>query len=151
MNHPHRTATVRLAVAIAATVCLGLAAGRAERPVTVAFTVTAPDRAAHLFHVVMRCEDVPGDRAEFRMPTWTPGYYGIFDFAGNVRGFSAADGDTLQFDASLQGQLTMSNATLTDFQSGASVASVFITNNAGWSASVYGINLADLNAHTVFA
>ena len=64
--------------------------------------------------------------------------------------FSASDGDTLQFDASLKGQLTMSNTTLVDFQSGASVASVFITNNAGWSASVYGINVADLNAHTIF-
>ncbi len=27
------------------------------------------------------------------MPAWTPGYYGLFDFAGNVRQLAAADGD----------------------------------------------------------
>ncbi len=64
----------------------------AQPPVRLAFTVSAPEAAAHLFHVAMRCDNLPGERAEFRMPAWTPGYYGLFDFAGNVRNFSAADG-----------------------------------------------------------
>ncbi|MBP1635118.1 MAG: family metallopeptidase [Acidobacteria bacterium] len=81
----------RLAVAAALAVT-ALAASAAERSPRVAFTVSAADPAAHLFHVVMRCDGLPGDRAEFRMPVWTPGYYGLFDFAGNVRAFTALDG-----------------------------------------------------------
>ena len=67
------------------------AAGGATPPVAITFTVSAPDAAAHLFHVVMRCDGLPPGEAEFRMPAWTPGYYGLFDFAGNVRNLSAVD------------------------------------------------------------
>jgi predicted metalloprotease with PDZ domain len=63
-----------------------------QQPAAISFTVSAGDTAAHLFHVVMRCEALSGDVTEFRMPAWTPGYYGLFDFAGNVRGFVATDG-----------------------------------------------------------
>ena len=59
-----------------------------------AFTVSTPDPASHLFSVRLRCDDLPpGDTVEFRMPAWTPGYYGLFDFAGNVRDFAATDGE----------------------------------------------------------
>jgi len=86
-----RASRIRLivvAVLLAATVV----PRAAERPAAIAFTVSAPDAASHLFHVVMRCDNLPAGQAEFRMPAWTPGYYGLFDFAGNVRNFSAADG-----------------------------------------------------------
>jgi predicted metalloprotease with PDZ domain len=86
-----RIAQSRLAIALV--VLLSPAAlTSAERPAAVSFTVSAPEAAAHLFHVDMRCESLSGEEAEFRMPAWTPGYYGLFDFAGNVRNFSASDG-----------------------------------------------------------
>ena len=63
------------------------------RRAPLSFTVSTPEPASHLFHVRLRCDGLTGDTVEFRMPAWTPGYYGLFDFAGNVRNFSAADDD----------------------------------------------------------
>ncbi len=62
---------------------------------TFAFTVSTPDPASRQYRVSLRCDGLPGDTAEFRMPVWTPGYYGLFDYAGNVRNFAATDGDGL--------------------------------------------------------
>jgi predicted metalloprotease with PDZ domain len=86
----------RVYVISAALACLALLqagpqAGQQAAPI--AFTVSAGDPAAHLFHVVMRCDHLAGDRTEVRMPAWTPGYYGLFDFAGDVRDLSASDGN----------------------------------------------------------
>jgi predicted metalloprotease with PDZ domain len=92
VKRPDRTAIARFFVVAIACLAIASASG-AQRPVAIAFTVSAADPAAHLFHVVMRCDNVSGERAEFRMPAWTPGYYGLFDFAGNVRNFSAVSGD----------------------------------------------------------
>ena len=68
-----------------------LASGRpaAER---MAFTVSMPRPADHVYHVVFRCEGLAGPILDFKMPAWTPGYYGLFDFAKNVRDFRAEDG-----------------------------------------------------------
>ncbi|MGE5358334.1 MAG: M61 family metallopeptidase [Bacteroidales bacterium] len=85
-----RIARVRFAVALLFIVA-ALSGGAQGRP-RVSFRVSAPDPAAHLFHVVMRCEGLEGGQADFHMPVWTPGYYGLFDFAGNVRNFEAVDG-----------------------------------------------------------
>lgn len=93
------------AVAIAASALLAadqspVHAATARRPVLqsaqsreapLAFKVSMPDPASHLYHIVLACEGLPDGRVEFRMPVWTPGYYGLFDYAGNVRGFAAAD------------------------------------------------------------
>ncbi len=57
------------------------------------YTVSMEQPNLHYFHVVLRSENLPGPTAEFRMPAWTPGYYKIMDYAGNVTGFRAADGD----------------------------------------------------------
>ena len=62
-------------------------------PAPFAFTVSTPDPASHLYHVVMRSGDLPGEVVDFAMPVWTPGYYGTFDYAANLRNFSAADGN----------------------------------------------------------
>jgi predicted metalloprotease with PDZ domain len=93
-----RPRTVRrpvfLLLVLAAAVCASPRANVGAAPrVSIAFTVSAPEADAHLFHVVMRCDGLPGRTAEFRMPAWTPGYYGLFDFAGNVRNLAAYDGE----------------------------------------------------------
>lgn len=67
-------------------------AGRAERT-PMAFTVSVADPASHLYHVQLRSPALAGETIEFRMPAWTPGYYGLFDFAGNVRDIAATDGE----------------------------------------------------------
>jgi predicted metalloprotease with PDZ domain len=72
---------------------LATAAATWAQTTPVAFTVSTPDPASHLFHVRLRCDVAPADAVEFRMPVWTPGYYGVFDFAGNVRNLTASDGN----------------------------------------------------------
>jgi predicted metalloprotease with PDZ domain len=106
----------RLALAAFAFV-LTIATSAAERPFAIAFTVSAPEAASHQFHLVMRCDGLTGDRTEFRMPAWTPGYYGLFDFAGNVRNFSAADGS----GRNLSWQKTGANAWTVETKGAASV------------------------------
>src|SRR4051794_19212926 len=65
-----------------------------------AFTVTMPQPATHLFHVTLRCEGLPGEVQDFKMPVWTPGYYDIGNYAKNVSNFRAEDGagSTLPFE-----------------------------------------------------
>lgn len=86
------TRPVAACLFIVAVLAGATAAGGTAPQVAITFTVSAPDAAAHLFHVVMRCDALSGDQTELRMPVWTPGYYGVFDFASHVRNFSAADG-----------------------------------------------------------
>ncbi len=87
--------TTRVVIAWLTLVALAPALASALRAPTplvqIAFTVSAADTGQHLFHVAMRCDAVPPDHAEFRMPVWTPGYYMLMDFAQNVRNFDASD------------------------------------------------------------
>jgi predicted metalloprotease with PDZ domain len=56
-----------------------------------AFTVSLPQPASHTYHVTFRCEGLKGELQDFKMPQWSPGYYGIGDYARNVSNFQAAD------------------------------------------------------------
>jgi predicted metalloprotease with PDZ domain len=87
-----RIPTRRLLAACVVVVATISAAAQAV-PATFAFTVSTPAPASHQYQVRLRCDGLSGDTAEFRMPVWTPGYYGLFDYAGNVRDFMATDGD----------------------------------------------------------
>jgi len=59
---------------------------------TMAFTVTMPQPTSHIFHVAFRCEGLKGEMQDFKMPLWSPGYYGIIDYVKNVSNFRAEDG-----------------------------------------------------------
>lgn len=59
---------------------------------TMVFTVSMEQPDTHIYHVVFRCEGLKGATQDFKMPVWSPGYYGIRDFAKNVRNFRAEDG-----------------------------------------------------------
>jgi predicted metalloprotease with PDZ domain len=61
-------------------------------PGTMAFTVSMPQRATHTLHVRFRCEGLKGEVQDFKMPAWSPGYYGIGEYARDVSNFRAADG-----------------------------------------------------------
>src|ERR1051325_11702397 len=56
-----------------------------------AFTVSMLQPASHTYHVALRCDGLKGELHDFKMPQWSPGYYGIRDFANNVSGFRAQD------------------------------------------------------------
>ncbi len=55
------------------------------------FTVSMPQPASHIFHVTFRCEGLKGSLQDFKMPQWSPGYYGIQKYSRNVSNFRAED------------------------------------------------------------
>ena len=93
MRNALETAARRLASVVGVILVLAATAAAQARPSPVAFTVSTPDPASHLFHVRVQCDGLSGETAEFRMPVWTPGYYGLFDHAANVRNLAATDSD----------------------------------------------------------
>ena len=54
-----------------------------------AFTVSMPQPSNHAYHVTFRCEGLHGELQDFKMPQWSPGYYGIENYARNVSNFHA--------------------------------------------------------------
>lgn len=65
-----------------------------------AFTISMPQPSNHTYHVALRCDGLKGELHDFKMPRWSPGYYGIRDYAGNVSNFRAEDasGHTLAWE-----------------------------------------------------
>ena len=57
----------------------------ARKPI--AFTVSMPQPGNHIYHVTLRCEGLKGTVQHFKMPVWSLGYYGIREFAKQVRDF----------------------------------------------------------------
>jgi predicted metalloprotease with PDZ domain len=55
------------------------------------FTVSMPQPANHTYHVTFRCEGLTGELQDFQLPQWSPGYYGIGDYARYVSNFRAED------------------------------------------------------------
>lgn len=55
----------------------------------VEYRLSMPRPVDHYFHVEMRLSGVESDTVDLAMPAWSPGRYLIFDFARNVRSFSA--------------------------------------------------------------
>jgi len=51
-----------------------------------------PEPASHIFHVTFRGDGLKGELQDFKMPVWSPGYYGIGDYSRNVLNFQAQDG-----------------------------------------------------------
>jgi predicted metalloprotease with PDZ domain len=55
------------------------------------FTVSMPQPDNHTFHVIFRCEGLKGELQDFKMPVWSPGFYGVGDYSRNVSNFRAED------------------------------------------------------------
>lgn len=75
------------AFAIAGSVAYGQTARQ-----TLAFSVSMPQPGNHTFHVILRCTGMHRELQDFKMPVWSPGFYGIGDYARNVSNFHAEDG-----------------------------------------------------------
>ncbi|HOE14148.1 MAG TPA: PDZ domain-containing protein [Candidatus Saccharicenans sp.] len=56
-------------------------------------TISMDNPASHCYQVTLSCQGLEGISCDYKMPVWSPGYYGLFDFAGNVRAFRAEDGN----------------------------------------------------------
>jgi predicted metalloprotease with PDZ domain len=56
-----------------------------------AFTVSMPQPASHTVHVTFRCDGLKGELQDFKMPVWSPGYYGVGDYSRNVSNFRVED------------------------------------------------------------
>ncbi len=63
----------------------------AQSGAPVAFTVSMPQPASHIFHVTMRVAGIAGETQEFKMPVWTPGYYRVIDYAKSLSNLHAHD------------------------------------------------------------
>ena len=59
---------------------------------TMAYTVSMDQPATHYYHLAFRCEGLKGVTQDFKMPSWTPGYYWILNAARNVLNFRVEDG-----------------------------------------------------------
>lgn len=59
---------------------------------SMAFTVSMEAPNTHYYHVLFQCNEIKGETLDFKMPSWTPGYYWIENFAKNVLNFRAEDG-----------------------------------------------------------
>jgi predicted metalloprotease with PDZ domain len=59
---------------------------------TVSYLLAMPKPSSHLFEVTLRIEGLKTPRVEVAMPAWSPGSYGIGNYARNVQEFSATDG-----------------------------------------------------------
>jgi predicted metalloprotease with PDZ domain len=59
---------------------------------TMAFTVSMPQPNSHTLHVTFRGDGLIGELQDFKMPVWSPGYYGVGDYSRNVSNFRVTDG-----------------------------------------------------------
>ena len=59
---------------------------------TFSYTLSMNEPNTHIYNVVFRCEGLTGDAQDFKMPAWTPGYYGLMNYANNVQNFHVVDG-----------------------------------------------------------
>lgn len=90
-NVERNTISRSIALCLAILLASSLAVAQAPRG-TMAFIVSMDAPNSHYFHVVFRCEGLKGETQDFKLPSWTPGYYQIMDYARNVLGFKAEDG-----------------------------------------------------------
>jgi predicted metalloprotease with PDZ domain len=74
-----------------------------DGPMASTVSMEAPN--SHYYHVLFQCNDIKGESVDFKMPSWTPGYYWIENFAKNVLNFCAKDGK----GTSLEWQKTSKN------------------------------------------
>jgi predicted metalloprotease with PDZ domain len=84
--------TLILFVALAAGVPLAFGQPASGTNGTMAFTVSMPQPGNHTFHVIFRVEGLKGELQDFKMPVWSPGFYGIGDYSRNVLHFQVQDG-----------------------------------------------------------
>jgi predicted metalloprotease with PDZ domain len=64
----------------------------AAAPSRMAFTVSVLQPGTHTLHVTFRCEGLNSVLQDFKMPAWSPGFYGIEDYSRNLSNLRVEDG-----------------------------------------------------------
>lgn len=91
MNTRPRVVLFARAFALALLLPVLCAAQEQARAYRIAYHLSMPEPATHLFHVRVEVRGVAaGEGIDFQMPRWSPGRYAVFDFAKNVQEVSAA-------------------------------------------------------------
>ena len=62
----------------------------AQQP-TIQFNISVPDPSSHAYHVTMSLAKWNKDTLLLKMPNWTPGYYQLMNYAGDVQAIKATD------------------------------------------------------------
>lgn len=57
----------------------------------ISFTVSMERPTTHYFHMEIACSNLAGSSQTFKLPSWTPGYYWIMNYAKNLVNFTAKD------------------------------------------------------------
>lgn len=80
--------------------------GTADLPknINYSYSVSMDHPNRHYIQVELRCENQKSDFIDFKMPVWTPGYYGIQNNSKHLVGFKAVDqqGNILPFKKTLK-------------------------------------------------
>lgn len=88
-------------VALCLALVLAASAAFAQKPAGVmAFSVSMGQPSTHYYRVVFRCEGLKGETQDFKLPSWTPGFYQVMDYARNILNFQAEDraGNRLEWE-----------------------------------------------------
>jgi predicted metalloprotease with PDZ domain len=58
---------------------------------SMAYHVSMPEPASHIFHIVFTCSGIKAEKLDLKMPAWTPGYYQLLHYAKNIENFKVSD------------------------------------------------------------
>jgi hypothetical protein len=90
VKHPSRILFLFFAV-LPASASAAFAQTSQSAPPTFTFRISMPQQTNHILHVTFRSEGLRGELQDFKMPVWSPGFYGVGDYSRNVSNFRAED------------------------------------------------------------
>src|SRR2546423_14404181 len=67
------------------------AAPAQDKPFHIDYTVAIANQAQHLFHVTADVQNIREDHLNLQLPTWTPGWYTVENYAKNILRFAITD------------------------------------------------------------
>ena len=97
-NHPlnqHLQLNYRITIALlslASLLFLSSFIPEQQQKSKMSYTISMENPDNHYFHVSFTCQGLESSEIDFKLPSWTPGYYKIMDYAKNITGFKAVDG-----------------------------------------------------------
>jgi predicted metalloprotease with PDZ domain len=138
MRHQQRNAT---AVLFFALLVLVQSAYAQRRNLDLTYTVSLSDVAAQQFHVTTDIKNINQPRLELALPTWTPGWYVVENYAKNVIKFNVMDGRGRRLQPRMTRKQTWSIDTRGIRQ---------IRVDYDYSATVLGLNQAKVAADYAF-
>lgn len=67
---------------------------------TISFTISMENPNNHYFHVSLNYSGISSESVDFKLPSWTPGYYMIMDYAKYIVNFKAvsSSGESLSWE-----------------------------------------------------